>query len=249
MIAGGMKFHEQSFRSTVASTTSSLNGAGAAFFILLYTFHATGVEGSAAATEAGVILLSRAVAIASLIIGVLYYTFRIRTHADLYDLEDIDVDEDTLQQDFAPMASAIFATFYLTSVAVTADTLFMGLKQCSFQLREVAALFIIPGATKICQHANTAVRAYSNKMDQVIDWTGASSLNMSLCLIPFWTILAWIIGEPMTLETDFLKTSLYGLSVWIMVLIVQDGKSNFLEGIVLVSVYILSAFALILWLK
>ena len=57
-----------------------------------------------------------------------------------------------------------------------------------------------------------------------------SSMQIALFLTPFLVILGWAIGQPMTLHFQGFETIVFFLSVLVVNYLIQDGKSNYLEG-------------------
>ncbi|RBQ81358.1 hypothetical protein FVER14953_20278 [Fusarium verticillioides] len=70
-----------------------------------------------------------------------------------------------------------------------------------------------------------------------------SSIQIALLVTPFLVIVGWIIGAPMTLHFETFQTVAFGVSVLVVSYIVQDGKSNYLEGAMLMGLYIIIALA------
>jgi Ca2+:H+ antiporter len=66
-----------------------------------------------------------------------------------------------------------------------------------------------------------------------------SSIQIALFVIPFIVTLGWIIGKPMTLFFDPFESAALFLSVITVNYVVADGKSNWLEGVVLMILYVI----------
>jgi Ca2+:H+ antiporter len=54
-------------------------------------------------------------------------------------------------------------------------------------------------------------------------------------VIPFTVIVAWMAGRPLSLLFDFVETSSLVLAVFVAFYVIIDGKSNWLEGVVLMT--------------
>ncbi|KAI0272151.1 hypothetical protein BGY98DRAFT_1090962 [Russula aff. rugulosa BPL654] len=68
-----------------------------------------------------------------------------------------------------------------------------------------------------------------------------SSIQIALGVIPFIVILGWILGKPLTLLFDPFESIVLFLSVLTVNYVVQDGKSNWLEGMILICLYAIIA--------
>jgi Ca2+:H+ antiporter len=55
-----------------------------------------------------------------------------------------------------------------------------------------------------------------------------------LFVIPFTVVLGWIIGRPLTMLFDPFESIVLFLAVLTVNYVVQDGKSNWLEGMILI---------------
>lgn len=89
-LAGGIKYKQQFFNSTVASTMSSLMAVSAASLIIPATLYAV-MDSSGKPDDdktGNILLLSHGTAIILLLLYVLYLVFQLKTHAELFNEED-----------------------------------------------------------------------------------------------------------------------------------------------------------------
>jgi Ca2+:H+ antiporter len=93
------------------------------------------------------------------------------------------------------------------------------------------------------EHA-TAVRvALKDKMDLAVSVTVGSSLQIALFVAPVLVIAGYFIGQPMALDFDIFELVAVAVAVWLANSISNDGRSNWLEGILLVATYAVIALA------
>ncbi|KAG7100152.1 hypothetical protein E1B28_001931, partial [Marasmius oreades] len=83
--------------------------------------------------------------------------------------------------------------------------------------------------------------AMKDKVNLSIAIAVGSSIQTALFLTPFLVILGWILGKPLTLLFDPYDSITLFVSVLIVNYVVQDGKSNWLEGFILLALYALVA--------
>jgi len=88
-------------------------------------------------------------------------------------------------------------------------------------------------------------------MDLALGVAVGSSMQIALFVTPFLTILGWIIGQPMNLSTSLyeglrltLDFELFQVAVIFVAVVmtnylIMDGKSNWMEGVMLLGVYII----------
>lgn len=80
-------------------------------------------------------------------------------------------------------------------------------------------------------------------MDLAIGVAIGSSMQIALLVTPFLVILGWAIGQPMTLHFHTFETVTFFVSTYITYLVVADGKSNYLEGAMLLGMYFIIALS------
>ena len=80
-------------------------------------------------------------------------------------------------------------------------------------------------------------------MDLSIGIAIGSSIQIALLVAPAMILVAWGFGLPLTLEFGIFETAATFMAVLVANFIVQDGKSNWLEGAMLVATYAIIAIA------
>ncbi|KAF3904089.1 hypothetical protein ABW21_db0201536 [Orbilia brochopaga] len=105
-------------------------------------------------------------------------------------------------------------------------------------------LILLPIVGNAAEHVTSVTVAYKDKMDLAIGVAVGSSMQIALLVIPFVVVLGWILGiDEMTLYFDGFQVVLLLVSVLLVNYLIQDGKSNFLEGTLLMATYIIIAVA------
>lgn len=88
----------------------------------------------------------------------------------------------------------------------------------------------MPIVGNAAEHVTAIVVALKDKMDLALGVAIGSSMQIALLVTPFLVILGWIIHQPMTLHFEIFETVVFFLSVLVVTYVIQDGKSNYLEG-------------------
>ncbi|KAH8100085.1 calcium proton exchanger [Cristinia sonorae] len=129
-------------------------------------------------------------------------------------------------------------------VAVTAEFLvdsINGLVEGGGISREFVGLILLPIVGNAAEHATAVAVSVKDKLTLSLGVAVGSSIQIALFVIPFIVTLSWIIGKPLTMLFDPLES----LSMFFAVLVVnyttQDGKSNWLEGAILMLLYVILA--------
>lgn len=250
-LIGGFKYHEQTFNSTVASTMSSLMAVASASLIIPATLYAALANSKSKSTEGNILFLSHGTAIILLILYVMYLYFQLKTHADLFDAAEDPAAEGEDRPDheahlLGPVPAGVALVVVTILVAVCAEYLvgsIEGIVEKTGMSRTFIGLILIPIVGNAAEHVTACVVAYKNKMDLAIGVAIGSSLQIALFVTPFLVVLGWIIDQAMTLRFQTFETVAFFISGLVVTLLIQDGKSNYLEGGLCLGMYIILALA------
>jgi Ca2+:H+ antiporter len=245
-IAGGIRYHEQSFNSTVASTMSSLMAVASASLIIPATLYAALAKSKDASSEDNILLLSHGTAIILLLLYIMYLFFQLKTHSDLFDAESQEGDTSQEAEILGPWASGVALVVVTLLVAICAEFLVDSIDsivESAHISKTFIGLILIPIVGNAAEHVTAVVVAYKNKMDLAIGVAIGSSLQIALFVTPFLVVLGWAMGRKMTLHFETFETVAFFLSSLVVTLLIQDGKSNYLEGGLCIGMYIIIALA------
>jgi Ca2+:H+ antiporter len=79
-------------------------------------------------------------------------------------------------------------------------------------------------------------------MDLAIGVAVGSSMQIALLILPFIIVLGWILGyEEMNLSFDGFQVAVLFVAVLLVNYLIADGKSHWLEGVLLQCLYIIIA--------
>lgn len=62
-----------------------------------------------------------------------------------------------------------------------------------------------------------------------------------MLLVPFSVILAWMMGRPLDLNLSAFEAAVLFVSVLLSIVMLQDGSSNWLKGVMLMMTYVFVA--------
>ncbi|KZM28790.1 calcium:proton antiporter [Ascochyta rabiei] len=252
-LAGGIREQERSFNETVASTMSSLMAVASASLIIPATLYATisgdKQNGGTHEAEKNVLLLSHGTSIILLILYILYLYFQLYSHHALFaDVENQEGGDDENEdgQILSPVAAGVALVLVTVLVAVCAEYLVNSIDsivESAHISKTFVGLILIPIVGNAAEHVTAVIVAYKGKMDLAINVAIGSSMQIALFVTPFLVILGWIMGQPMTLHFQGFETIIFFISVLIVNYLIQDGKSNYLEGAMCLGTYAIIALA------
>lgn len=100
---------------------------------------------------------------------------------------------------------------------------------------------LIPTIGNLAEHLVAVQLAWRNKMEFAMAVCFGSSLQVALFVAPVLVILGALMGRPMDLVFEPLEVAAVAAAVGISALIALDGETNWLEGVLLVIVYVILA--------
>lgn len=104
-------------------------------------------------------------------------------------------------------------------------------------------LIILPIVGNAAEHVTAVTVAYKNKMDLSINIALGSSIQIALFVTPLMVMLGWAIGSDMSLYFTLFETMSLFASAFIVNYLMIDGRSNYLEGCLLIAAYVIIAIA------
>lgn len=234
-MAAGFRGGEQQFNATIASAMSSLMAVSSASLIIPATLWAALSTSDHVIKEDDprIMLLSRGTSILLLLLYMCYLFFQLKTHHYLFDAEHQQEDADEEEHILSPWAAGIALLVVTLMVAVCAEFLVDSIDsivETAHISKTFIGLILIPIVGNAAEHVTACIVAYKGKMDLAVGVAVGSSLQIAIFVTPFLVILGWIIDEPMTLHFQGFETVVFFVSVLVVNYLIQDGKSNWLEG-------------------
>lgn len=104
-------------------------------------------------------------------------------------------------------------------------------------------LIILPIVGNAAEHVTAVAVAGKNKMDLAIGVAVGSSIQIALFVTPVIVLLGWILGKDMSLFFSLFETVSLFVSAFIVNFLVLDGRSNYLEGALLMAAYVIIGLA------
>ncbi|KAI9373574.1 Sodium/calcium exchanger protein-domain-containing protein [Aspergillus egyptiacus] len=105
-------------------------------------------------------------------------------------------------------------------------------------------LILLPIVGNAAEHATAVTVAIKDKMDLSIGVAVGSSMQIALLVLPLIVVIGWCMGnDDMTLYFDAFQVILLFVSVLLVNYLIADGKSHWLEGVLLMMMYLIIAVA------
>ncbi|KZV74613.1 Calcium/proton exchanger [Peniophora sp. CONT] len=156
--------------------------------------------------------------------------------------------EEEEEGEHTPELSVLFTVILLVAVtvlvAITAEFLVDSIDELTNTgaiSKEFVGLILLPIVGNAAEHVTAVTVSVKDKLTLSLGVAVGSSIQIALFVIPFIVTLAWILGKPLTLLFDPFESIVLFLAVLTVNYVVQDGKSNWLEGMILMCLYIICA--------
>ncbi|KAK5107851.1 hypothetical protein LTR62_000611 [Meristemomyces frigidus] len=102
-------------------------------------------------------------------------------------------------------------------------------------------LIILPIVGNAAEHVTAVTVAAKNKMDLAIGVAIGSSIQIALFVTPIVVLLGWILNTGMSLYFNLFETISLFVTAFVVNFLILDGRSNYLEGSLLIAAYIIIA--------
>ena len=102
-------------------------------------------------------------------------------------------------------------------------------------------LIILPIVGNAAEHVTAVTVAAKNKLDLSLGVSLGSSIQIALFVTPLVVIIGWIMDKEMSLYFNLFETVTIFVSTFVVNFLVLDGRSNYLEGFLLMISYVIIA--------
>lgn len=260
MLLGGLKYKEQDFQPVVARVNASAMNL-AVIAILLPTavnFTSDGMP------EITLEKLSDAVAIVLIGVYALTLLFSMKTHSYLYDVgtaesaeeeaiapaiqEPADNHHEEHSTHHKPNLRIWIPVLLLATLVVAVESEFLvdSLETATEQLgftQLFTGVIVLPIIGNAAEHATAVTVAMKDKMDLSVSVSVGSSLQIALFVGPLLVLAGWVLDQPMDFNFNPFELVAVVVAVLIANSISSDGRSNWLEGILLLATYVILGLA------
>jgi Ca2+:H+ antiporter len=240
MFLGGLRYKEQEFQPIVAR----MNGSTMTLAVTAIVLPATVISTSEGVEPAAIANLSLTVAVVLIVVYGMTLLFSLKTHSYLYDVSLADHEEAPLAEvKHPPNLGLWLGVLLISTIAVAFESeIFVGVVEEATKGLGLTPLFtgviLLPLVGGAAEYV-TAVRvAIKNNMDLSVSVAMGSSLLVALLVAPSLVLVGKAIGQPMDLNFNLFEVVAVILAVAIANLVSLDGRSNWLEGMLLLATYV-----------
>lgn len=248
LLAGGIKHSVQKFNRTAAGVGATLMVLAAFGMLVPALFHRlVGEQVSYLEHE-----LSLAVCIALTLAYLLNLLFSLVTHRDLYNPED---ERPHAHETGAPGSRGERAGRWRPAIILLLSTGFVvwmseilvgtveAASEAVGMTQVFVGIFIVAIVGNAAEHSTAIWMAMKNQMDLAVGIAMGSALQIALFVAPVLVFCSYLRPEPMDLLFTPMEVAAVLLAVIIARMVAEDGESNWLEGAMLLLIYIILGMA------
>jgi len=249
MLAGGLHREKQKFDRSAAAASSTLLALAALALLVPAVFHLV-AEGAVArqsltparevATEHA---LSFEIAIVLFVSYVLSLLFSLRTHKHLYHGAAGEHEHKPVQ-----VGRAVLTLLVATALVAWMSELLVGAVEETSHVLGLSEVFVgvivVAVVGNAAEHSTAVMVAMKNHMDLALNIAIGSSIQIALFVAPVLVFASQFSPHgPMDLRFTAFEVLAVMAAVGVVNLVAQDGESNWLEGALLLAVYVVLGLA------
>ncbi len=239
ILCGGTKYSEQRFNKTGARTSTISLSLAAIALIIPTVFHMAAERSPGGWSPMAEQHLSLAI---GLVLFVTYFCvlgFSLKTHRHFFQGP-----ESELAAESEPWSSgkAILVLFVATGFVALLSEFLVGTIESvrtTFGVTEIfVGVIVVAIVGNAAEHSTAILMAMKNKMDLSVGIAIGSSLQIALFVAPLLLFISYLFAKPMNLEFSRPEVFAVVASVYILFQISGDGETNWIEGVQLLSLYV-----------
>jgi Ca2+:H+ antiporter len=240
MFIGGLRYKEQSFEPIVAK----VNGSSMTLAVIALALPTAVITTSNIVDEIAIRNLSVIVSAILIIVYGLTLLFSLKTHSYLYEIGLKDAAESSDDTELSPRKLWIWVTVLLTSTVTIAflSELFVSVIEPETKQLGLTPLFtgviLLPLISDMAGYVIVVRLALKNEMDLMVSTVTGDSLLVALFVAPVLIWVGQMIGQPITLNFNPFEVVAIAISVIVANLVSFGGRSNWLDGILLLATYL-----------
>lgn len=240
IVCGGTKYSEQKFNRTGARTSAISLSLAAVALIIPTVFHMTAERTPGGWSPIVEHKLSLAIAIVLFLTYFCVLGFSLKTHKHFFQSAEGELEEKG--EHWSRGKAALILLIATAFVALLSEFLVGTIEnvRASFGITEIfVGVIIVAIVGNAAEHSTAVLMALKNKMDLSVGIAIGSSLQIALFVAPVLVFVSYLFGQPMDLEFSRPEVFAVVASVYILFQISGDGETNWIEGVQLLSLYVI----------
>lgn len=250
MLSGGLLYKEQTFKPIFGK----VNGSFMTLAVIAIALPTTVIATSNLVDPTAIRNLSIAVSVILILVYGLTLLFSLKTHSYLYEIGLVDAELDSVEsaETEVPIhANKLWKWIVLLlvctiAVAIESD-LFVDVIEAETQRFGWSSLFtgviLLPLISDVAAYIIVIRLSRKNQMDLAVATATGDSLLIALFVAPVLVLVGQVIGQPIDLNFNPFEVVALIIAVTVTNLICFGGRSNWLDGTLLLATYVILGIA------
>lgn len=254
MLAGGLRHSVQTYNAAGTRSQATLLTLSAIALVLPAAYSiavgrgvAQDTPGPSAGLPHDVVLLSVSIAVVLLVVYGLFLVFSLITHASLFAGSAAHAEAADAPPPWSMQKSLLVLAASTAAIAWVSEILVGAIEPTAHEFglsRVFVGVFVVAILGNAAEHASAITAAMKNHMDLSLAIAIGSSVQVALFVAPVLVLASlWVGPAPMDLVFPGGLVATVLLSVLITGQVAGDGRSDWLRGALLLSVYLIFGLA------
>lgn len=233
---GGLKFKRQKF-----NVFDARHNSGLLMFSVIIAFVIPEMF-TQNMNETKTLSLSVGISVILILLYVAALFFKLVTHRGVYQSEETEEQIEEEEPEWKKGKAMIILALATLAVAFTSEKLVHTFTDVGekFGWSELfIGIIIVAIVGNAAEHASAVLMAYKNKMDVAVEIAVGSTLQVAMFVAPILVLISLLFPVSMPLVFTMPEIVAMVSSVLLMIVIANDGESNWFEGATLLAAYLI----------
>lgn len=242
ILAGGVKHPRQQFNRTASALGATLLALSAVGLLVPGIFHSVVSPPQVGSEHA----LSLSIAIVLMGAYVLSLIFQLVTHKHLFAGDEGAGHASHLEAAW-PVRKAVGVLVVAAGcVGLVSEFLVGAVEETAIQFgltHVFVGIIVLAVIGNAAEHSTAILMAMRNRMDLALNIAIGSSIQIALFVAPVLVFASYAFGQPLDLLFTPLEIVAVMMTVFILFMVANDGESHWMEGVLLLAVYVIFGIA------
>lgn len=234
---GGVKYKEQTFNKIIARTNFNMLLLAMSAMIILAS-----LSGHGNINTQKMYSISIKISVVLICVYILGLVFSLYTHSNLFvvsEKQEDNVFKGNKRDKYTLGVKIIITSLVLFFISEKLIVSVKGLIETYNLSQQFVGIILIPILGNIGENISAIMCAARNKVNISLEIAIGSSIQIALFVTPIIVIFSHIVGTPMSFVFDNFQIMMTGIAIAMSFFVFQDGKTYWLEGAILISIYIM----------
>lgn len=250
ILLGGLRYPRQTFNRTAASLGATLLALAAIGLVMPALYFYVLQHGAALGRPEQLRLESLSEEIAAVLIGIylLSLVFSLKTHRHLFSGEEPLAPVPHTAPEWSRATAMVLLLTATLGVAWMSELLVSSVEHAGAAMGMTpvfVGVIVVAMVGNAAEHSTAVMMALRNKMDLAFHVAVGSGIQIALFVAPVLVFASLVMGHGQAMDLHFtiLETIAVLLAVGALALVCQDGECHWMEGVMLLGVYVIFALA------